>query len=368
MRKTTILLALAALAATAGMSAAEGNMARELTIVSWGGEYSRSQLRAYHDPYSVLNGVEIRRNENSADAVPMLRAMKKAGDITWDVVDVVAADAKRLCDEGLAMKINADKHLAPSRDGKPASEDFGDLLVNDCFIPQVLYSTTFGYRTDMVGANPPDDICDVFDLVAYPGKRALEKRPVNNMEWALLCDGVSKDDIYDVLATSAGQDRAIKKLDTIKNSVVWWSNGADTPRMLFDGDVVMGSTYNGRLFNLIEAQKQPVAMLWDAQVADLDGWIIPAGLPQERRDRALHYVRFATGTEKLADLAKYISYRPARLSAIPLVGRHADLGIDMGPHLPTFPANAKNTLRRDHEFWAKYRDEIDAKFLAWLEQ
>jgi putative spermidine/putrescine transport system substrate-binding protein len=37
----------------------------------------------------------------------------------------------------------------------------------------------------------------------------------------------------------------------------------------------MGSTYNGRLFSLIEEQDQPVAMLWDAQVFDLDGWIIP---------------------------------------------------------------------------------------------
>ena len=31
-----------------------------------------------------------------------------------------------------------------------------------------------------------------------PGKRSLEKRPKKNLEWALLCDGVAKEDLYDV--------------------------------------------------------------------------------------------------------------------------------------------------------------------------
>ena len=94
----------------------------------------------------------------------------------------------------------------------------------------------------------------------------------------MLCDGVAKDDIYDVLGTDAGQEQALAKLNTIKDSVIWWSAGADTPQLLADGEVVMGSTYNGRLFSVIEEQGQPVAMLWDAQVFDLDGWIIPTGL------------------------------------------------------------------------------------------
>ena len=117
----------------------------------------------------------------------------------------------------------------------------------------------------MVGDTPPK-ICAIFDTETYPGKRRLEKRPINNMEWALLCDGVAKDDVYDVLATEEGQAQAFAKLDTIKDDVIWWSAGAETPQLLADGEVVMGSTYNGRLFSAIEEQNQPVAMLWDAQV------------------------------------------------------------------------------------------------------
>ena len=368
MKLTTTFLASTALALSAGTALADGHMANEMTIVSWGGAYSKSQLKAYHEPYAEKTGVTIINDDSSAEAVAKLRAMNEADNITWDVVDVVAADAIRLCDEGLAMEIDHDEMLAPAPDGTPASEDFGELLVSDCFIPQIVYSTTFGYRTDMVGDNPPTDVCAIFDLETYPGKRSLEKRSINNMEWALMCDGVAKEDVYDVLATEEGQDQALAKLGTIKDNVVWWSAGADTPQLLADGEVVMGSTYNGRLFSVIEEQGQPVAMLWDAQIFDLDGWIIPAGLPDDRKARALDYIMFATDTQRLADQAKYISYGPARQSSAPLVGQHADLGIDMAPHMPTDPENAKNTLLYNYEFWADYRDDIEAKFQAWLAQ
>lgn len=367
MKLTKTLLATTALTVAAGVASAE--MANDMTLVSWGGAYQQSQINAYANPYVEMNpGVTVTWDESSAEAVAKLRAMNEAGNITWDVVDVVAADALRLCDEGLAVEIDPEEDLAAAPDGTSAEDDFGDLLVGDCFIPQIVYSTTFGYRTDMVpaGVEAPNDICDVFDLEKYPGMRSLEKRPINNVEWALLCDGVAKEDVYDILATEEGQEQALAKLDTIKDSVIWWSAGADTPQLLADGEVFIGSTYNGRLFAAIEEQKQPIGMMWDAQVFDLDGWIIPEGLSDERLARAKDFIMFATDTQRLADQAKYISYGPARASSAPLVGQHATLGIDMAPHMPTDPNNSKNTFLYNYEFWADYRDDIDAKFQAWL--
>jgi putative spermidine/putrescine transport system substrate-binding protein len=342
--------------------------ADSMTIVSWGGAYQRSQKNAYFDPYKEMTGVEITTDESSNEAVAKLRAMAEAGNITWDVVDVVASDAIRLCDEGLAMEIDHDEMLAPAPDGTEASEDFGDMIVSDCFIPQIVYSTTFGYRTDVEawGGEKPDDICDVFDTETFPGKRSLERRPINNMEWALLCDGVPKDEVYEVLETDEGVERAFAKLDSIRDDVIWWSAGAETPQRLADGEAVMGSTYNGRLFALIEEDDQPVEMLWDAQVFDLDGWIIPADLSEERLNRAMHFIYFATDTQRLADQAKWISYGPARASSAPLVGEHAELGIEMAPHMPTDPDNAQNTFLYNYEWWADNRDDLDAKFQAWL--
>ncbi|MES0810399.1 extracellular solute-binding protein [Roseibium sp. SCPC15] len=366
MKLKTVILAGTALA-FAGSAA----LAKDLTVVSWGGAYQASQKNAYTDPYSAENpDINVIWDESSNEAVAKLRAMNEAGNITWDLVDVVASDAIRLCDEGLALEINPDEDLAAAPDGTPASEDFGDLLVSECFIPQIVYSTTFGYRSDVDewGGKEPTEICDIFDLETFPGKRSLEKRPINNMEWALLCDGVPKEEVYNVLETEEGQAQAFAKLDSIKDNVVWWSAGAETPQLLADKEVVIGSTYNGRLFALIEEQKQPVKMLWDAQVFDLDGWIIPAGLPEDRLAEVKKLVKYATDTQRLADQAKYISYGPARKSSAPLVGQHAKLGIDMAPHMPTDPNNAKNTFLYNYEWWADYRDDIDAKFQAWLSQ
>ena len=268
-----------------------------------------------------------------------------------------------LCDEGLIEVIDHDRDLAPAPDGTPASKDFGDFIVSECFIPQIVYSTTFGYRKDKV-SRPMTSVCDVFDLKSFPGKRSLEKKPINNLEWALICDGVPPAKVYDVLKTNRGVERALAKLDTIKSNVVWWTAGAQTPQLLADGEVVVGSTYNGRLFALIEEQKQPVAMLWDWQVFDLDGWVVPKGT--KNKAAVMKFLRFATDTQRLADQAKFISYGPTRASSAPLVGKHASLGIDMAPHMPTDPNNAKTTLLFNYEFWADHRDDLDAKFNAWL--
>jgi len=189
-----------------------------------------------------------------------------------------------------------------------------------------------------------------------------------HLEWALLADGASPDEVYDLLETAEGVARAFAKLDTIKDQVVWWDVGKASVavQLLADGEVVMASAYNGRLFSAIAENNQPVAMMWDWQVFDLDGWVVPKGGPHNAE--VMKYLHFATDTQRLADQAKYISYGPARKSSAPLVGKHADLGIEMGPHMPTAPANSKRTLVFNYEFWADNRDDLEERFNAWLAQ
>ena len=369
--------ALAMLPIGAGLAYAEDlpaceNCADAMVLMSWGGAYQASQVAAYAEPYSALTGVTITWDEGSNEANAKLRAAAEAGNMTYDLIDVEGPDSQRACDEGLAVEIDFDAALAPGADGSTATVDFGTSgsIINDCFVPQIVFSTTFGYRTDVAEWNGavPDDLCDVFDLVTFPGMRALEGRPKKNLEWALLCDGVAKEDLYDVLSSEGGVDRALAKLATIKDNVIWWSAGAETPQLLADGEVVIGSTYNGRLFSAIVEQNQPIGMLWDWQVFDYDGWIVPEGLDEARLNRVMHFLHFATDTQRLADQAKYISYGPARGSSQPLVSTHATLGIEMAPHMPTNPANQKNYLVNNIEWWADNQDEVEAIFQNWLAQ
>ena len=200
--------AMMATAVMAMIGFASQGMAVELVVVSWGGAYTASQQKAYHDPYMKLNpNIKIVNDDSAGSAVAKIRAMNQAGNVTWDLVDAVASDTMTLCDEGLIEVINHDRDLAPAPDGTPASKDFGDFIVSECFIPQIVYSTVFGYRKDLV-SRPMSSVCDIFDLKSFPGKRSLEKKPINNMEWSLICDGVAPAKVYDVLGTPAGQDRA----------------------------------------------------------------------------------------------------------------------------------------------------------------
>lgn len=340
-----------------------------LNIASWGGQYQASQQRAYVDPYIEMNpAVRIETDEIGPEAVSKLRAFSAAGIQTYDLVDVLAEDGIRLCDEGLAMEVDFDEVLAIGDDGSRASDDFGRFLINDCLIPQIAYSIAVGYRTDMMPSDvpPPSSICDMFDVETYPGKRALEKGPIINMEWALLCDGVAKEDIYDVLATEEGKERARAKLGSIKENTIWWTASAMTPQWLAEGEVVMGSTYNSRLFSLIEEQGAPVEILWDAQVLDVEGWIIPVGLPDQRLALAEDFVKFATDSQRLADQASYLPFGPARSSSLPLVGAHAEFGIDMLQYMPTAPANMANVLMYNHEFWREHEAEANEQFNSWI--
>ena len=60
----------------------------------------------------------------------------------------------------------------------------------------------------------------------------MRKAPAQNLEWALMADGVPVADVYKVLGTPEGVDRAFKKLDTIKKDIVWWDAGAQPPQLL----------------------------------------------------------------------------------------------------------------------------------------
>lgn len=340
----------------------------QLTIVSWGGAYTESQVRAYHEPYMELNPhITIVNDDGSANALAGLRAQAQAGNVTWDLVDMLPSDAQLACDEGILMQIDHDEMLEPAPDGTPASEDFLPGSLGECYVSSIVYSTVLTYNREMFPEDKqPSSIKDLFDVENYPGRRALQDRPATNLEWALYADGVPRDEIYEVLATQEGQDRAFAKLDTIKDHLLFWTEGAQAPQLLADQEVSFTTGYNGRIFNAAQVEGQPFEIVWDGQIVEWDGWVIPAG--GKHQDEVLEYVRWATDTQRLADQAKYISYGPARASSSELVGDHADLGIDMNPHMPTAPQNYETPILLNNDFWTDYGDELRERFANWMLQ
>ena len=349
------------MAAFAGAFSATA-MADSFTVVSWGGAYTASQKSAYHDPWTKKTGDTIVNVDKAQAGLAGLRAQVEAGNVTWDLVDMLPSEAQIACDEGLVDIINHDQDLAASPDGVAPSKDFIAGSLSECFVPQIVYSNIIAFNTTMFSGKQPSTMKDVFDLKGFPGKRSLQKKPINNLEWALMADGVPTDKVYDMLRTEEGVNRAFAKLDTIKDNVIWWEEGAQPPQLLADKEVAFASGYNGRIFNAQVNEKQPFQIIWDAQVFEIDGWVVPKG----KMSKVKAYLSFATDTQRLADQAKYISYGPARVSSAALVSTHATTGIDMKPHMPTYGPNFKTALHKNDEFWADHLDELTERFNAWL--
>jgi len=355
MKLKTLLTGAAAIALLASAASAGS-----ITVVSWGGAYTKSQVEAYQKPWMAKTGNQVVSDDYNG-GLAEVKAQVEAGNVTWDLVDVELSDAVRGCDEGLLEPIDK-SILPPAPDGTPATQDFLKGALPECAVATIVWSTIFAY--DSSKTKGVTGLADFFDLKKFPGKRGLRKNPKANLEMALMADGVAPADVYATLSTKAGVDRAFAKLDTLKGNVVWWEAGAQPPQLLADGEVVMTTAYNGRIFNAAVAENKPFVVNWDGQIMDFDLWVIPKGAPN--KDLALDFIKYSTDTQRLADQAKWISYGPARKSSGPLVGLYKDGKTEMGPNMPTAPANMKTALVNSFEFWADNQDELNDRFNAWL--
>ena len=356
-------LRIAALISMAALLMAQTSTADEaITVVSWGGSYARACVKGYHERFTEETGIAINLEDYNG-GLAQIRAQVDVGNVYWDVVDLEIPDMVRGCDEGLLEVIEIDS-LAPGPDGTPAAEDFAPETVTDCGPATIFYSTVYAYNEKNIPGEKPATMADFFDLEKFPGRRGMRRSPLVNLEFALIADGVRLDSIYATLDTPEGVDRAFRKLDTIKEHIVWWEAGAQPPQMLADGEVVMSTAYNGRIFNAQVLEDQPFVIVWDGQVLDFGGLAIVAGTP--KLEAARRFVAFASTARSIADVGRYIAYSPTRRSAVPMISTHAEKGVDMIPHMPTSPQNSSRALHNDWEWWSDHGDEMNERFSTWL--
>ena len=344
-----------ALLQVSGAGAHESSQ-KDLSVVSWGGAYTRSQMLAYVKPYRLRSGEWVAM-ETYNGGLDEIREQIETENVVWDVVDFELSDLIRGCREGLLESIDHGA-LMPGRDGTPAAEDFIPGALTECGVGQMVWATVVGYDASRFPDERPAALADFFDVEQYPGKRGLRRDPRVIMEWALIADGVAAEEVYATLETEEGRERAFSVLDGIRNGLVWWESGSEPVQLLETGEVAMTSVWNGRMFRPMVEEGKDFAIIWDGQLWDIDSWGIPKG--SANLDKAMAFIAFATSSDRLAEQTKYISYGPARVSAMSLVDEAT------AAMLPTAPANMSTALQMDAAWWATHHAELSASFEEWL--
>ncbi|MGY4230153.1 putative spermidine/putrescine transport system substrate-binding protein [Bradyrhizobium sp. USDA 4503] len=321
----------------------------QLTITAFGGVIQAAERKAYFKPFAKQTGIKIIEEEYNGEAAKV-RAMVDSKSVTWDVVSTDATTALQMCVEGTLETIDW-KLLGFDRSKFMGADE------HECGVPEYFYTYAIAYDKDKLPSGPKT-MADFFDLNRFPGKRGLNKSAFGNVEWALIADGVPVKDVYKVLSTPEGVDRAFKKLDTIKKDVVWWQAGAQAPQFLADGQVVISKAPTGRIYDANKNAGKHFEIVWDGQGLGSAVWVIPKGTP--RRADAYKFLAFAGSPQAQADLTRYIPYGPTNNDGISLVDTTAL------PYLPTAPDHMRNALLIDNTFWAEKGDELRQRFTAWL--
>ena len=342
MKKSIITIAMASCLALPALAQ------QQITVVNFGGANANAQKKAYYEPYEKTGTKIVAVEYNGEQA--KIKAMVETKKVTWDVVEVEAPDVQRGCDEGLFEKIDFSK-IGPKADFLPAA-------VKECGVGVFVWSTVMAWNADKV-KTAPTSWADFWDVKKIPGKRGMRKGARYNLEFALMADGVKPADVYKVLATKDGADRAFRKLTELKPNIQWWEAGAQPAQFLVAGDVALSTVYNGRI-DAANREGRNLKIYWPGGIYDLDYWVIPKGAPN--KDASMKFIAFASQPATQAVYAQNIAYGPVNTKAL------SKLDKKVLDDLPTSPANAKESIQMNVGFWADQGEALEKRFAAWATQ
>ncbi|MDP2246390.1 ABC transporter substrate-binding protein [Pseudomonas sp.] len=328
-----------------GVALAVPAMAVDLTAISFGGASKVAQVKAFYEPFEAKTGNKILAGEYNGE-MAKVKAMVDTNSVSWNLLEVESPELARGCDEGLF------EPLDPALFGNP--DDFIDGAIQPCGVGFFVWSTVLAYNADKLSAAPTGWV-DFWDVEKFPGKRGLRKGAKYTLEFALMADGVAPTEVYKVLATREGVDRAFRKLDELKPNIQWWEAGAQPPQYLVSGDVVMSSAYNGRIAAVQDESNLQV--VWNGGIYDFDSWAIPRGATNQ--ELAKQFIAFSVEAEQQKIFAENIAYGPAKKQAIDLLAPER-LSV-----MPTTPENIKDQVAIDVTFWADYGEQLEQRFNAW---
>ena len=332
-------------------------------VGSWAGAYGQAQSEAVIEPIAREFDYAIERRTPNEGAV--------AFD-GFDVVELGQEQMLAACRDARVLRISDWPKEAGDQGFAPNGATDRDFLVpagpNGCGLPSFAWSSILVVNANAMKAlakrryREPGTIRSLVDVRRYPGKRALIRGPRRLLEMLLLADGVGREDVYQVLATRDGEDRAFALLDGLKEDIEWVSGPRAAFAALDEGRVTMAMTFSGRAFRrLIASELRPI---WDGHVIDYASWAVPKSTA--RGAQAVAFIQAALKPERMAAQARIWPYGPMRRSAVTLARRHALLGTELDVYLPTSELRFEQGIVLNAQFWAENGERLQTRFDDWM--
>lgn len=316
----------------------------QIVINDSGGDMQSAMRKTFYSEFERRYGIKI-VNTSPAD-LGKLRAMVQSGNVEWTVTEIAGADAIRAEQSGLLEQLDL-SIIDLSK--------FPEHLRNRKYVfPKSAYSTVMGYQagTYKEGARPKS-WADFWDVGKFPGPRTMQNGPTDNIEFALLADGVALDKLYPL-----DLDRAFKKLDQIKKHVaVWWTTGAQSAQLIIDGEAALGTAWNGRYYGAIK-NGAPLIIEWNQGSIKESAYGIPKGAKDAYWGQK--FLALAAEAKIQADFANLIGYPGLNLEA----ANYTDPKIL--PFLPTAPANLSGQFWTDLKWWNENGKAVGERWQRWL--
>ncbi len=346
-----LMMPVRAAAVVATSLAAWGAGAETLTVVGWGSTGQETQDKIFFKPYEAETGTKILQ-DSWGGGYGILKAKSESGAVNWDVIQVEADELELGCADGIYAKL--DWTIITNR------ADFLPGTTSECGMGVISWSFALAYSTIKFPENPPATWQDFWDTTKFPGKRSLRKSAKGSLEIALLADGVPRDELYDVLGTPEGVDRAFKKLDALKPQIVWWESGSQNIQLLTSGEVVMGSAYDGSLRRMIIEEKLPIKVSLVGALYATDSWVAMKGTGKEAEAQKL--IAYMSNADRMAKYPPIIPY------GVPNKAAMAKIVPAVAKDLLTSPENFDKAIPIDTAFWIDNGEELSKRFIAWIAQ
>lgn len=309
----------------------------EITIAAFGGTYGEAEQVAYFEPFTKATGIKV----NIVQAETTLGAVKvqvESGDVLWDIAELPGPDVVSACSHDL---------ITPVDYKEVKKEDIAESVDYDCGVLASEFVMGIGYNTEEF--DTPPDWETFFDTDGVSGKRTMEKYLTDGtLEYALLADGVDKEEIYPL-----DLDRATAKLRELGDDLVLVDSLAQASQLLTSGDAVMIQTASGRILPL--------------QSAGLPVGFSPVGL------RGTSVFTVPNGAANTSEAMKFLAYvasctecSQAMARATGYAGANAEgregLSEEVAALLPSDPQVQSQTFQQDDTWWSENAADAQTAF------